>query len=110
MNLLFDQNLSPRLPRRLADLVPDSSHVSFVGLDRASDGAVWAHAQAADLVIVTKDSDYSDVSVLRGFPPKVIWLRLGNCTTDQIERTLRREQSTIVEFVADPTAGVLELF
>jgi predicted nuclease of predicted toxin-antitoxin system len=40
----------------------------------------------------------------------VIWLRLGNCTTDQIERTLRREQSTIVEFVADPTAGVLELF
>jgi predicted nuclease of predicted toxin-antitoxin system len=59
---------------------------------------------------VTKDSDYSDVSVLRGFPPKVIWLRLGNCTTDQIELAIRREHATTVEFVADPTAGVLELF
>jgi predicted nuclease of predicted toxin-antitoxin system len=110
MKLLFDQNLSPRLTGRLADLFPNSSHVSFVGLDRAPDGTVWAHAQAGDLTIVTKDSDYSDVSVLRGFPPKVIWLRLGNCTTDQIELAIRREHATTVEFVADPTAGVLELF
>jgi predicted nuclease of predicted toxin-antitoxin system len=67
MKLLFDQNLSPRLTGRLADLFPDSSHVSFVGLDRASDGAVWAHAQAAGLVNVTKDSDYSDVSGFGAF-------------------------------------------
>jgi predicted nuclease of predicted toxin-antitoxin system len=58
----------------------------------------------------TKDSDYSDVSVLRGFPPKVVRLRLGNCTTEQLEHAIRREHATIVEFVADPTVGVFEPF
>jgi predicted nuclease of predicted toxin-antitoxin system len=60
-------------------------------------------------VLVTKDSDFSDLSVLRGFPPKVLWLRLGNCTTDDIERTLRRAHDEIVAFIADATLGVLEL-
>jgi len=78
MRLLFDHNLSPRLVRGLADRYSDTTHVFLVGLDRASDMAVWTYAQTNDYMIVTKDSDFSDVSVLRGFPPKVIWLRLGS--------------------------------
>ena len=109
MRLLFDHNLSPGLVRRLIDLYPDSSHVFLVGLDRASDMAVWTYAQTNDYIIVTKDSDFSDVSVLRGFPPKVIWLRLGNCTTSDVERTLRRGYVAIDVFATDPTSGVLEL-
>jgi predicted nuclease of predicted toxin-antitoxin system len=81
MKLLFDHNLSPRLLTRLADIFPDASHVALVGLERASDEIVWAHAQAHGHIIVTKDADFSDFSVLRGFPPKVIWIRIGNCTT-----------------------------
>lgn len=88
--LLFDQNLSPRLASRLADLYPDSSHVSLAGLDRASDGALWVYAQANDYILVTKDIDFNDMSVLRGFLPKVLWLRLGNCTTRDVEQALRR--------------------
>ena len=109
MRLLFDHNLSPRLAHRLADLYPDTSHVFLVGLDRASDLAVWAYAQTNGYIIVTKDSDFSDVSVLRGFPPKVIWLRLGNCSTSDVERTLRTGYAAIDAFADDPTAGVLEL-
>jgi predicted nuclease of predicted toxin-antitoxin system len=109
MRLLFDHNLSPRLVHRLTDLYPDTSHVFLVGLDRASDLAVWAYAQTNDSIIVTKDSDFSDVSVLRGFPPKVIWLRLGNCTTSDVERTLRNGYAAIDGFANDPTVGVLEL-
>lgn len=109
MRLLFDHNLSPRLVRRLADLYPDTNHVFLVGLDRASDLAVWMYAQTNDYIIVTKDSDFGDVSVLRGFPPKVIWLRLGNCTTNDVERTLRNGFAAIDAFANDPTAGVLVL-
>lgn len=107
MRLLFDHNLSPRLVRRLADLYPDASHVASLGLEQASDVAVWSFAQANGYVIVTKDSDFSDMSVLRGFPPKVVWLRMGNCTTHQIEAALRAHHATLTRFAADLSAGVL---
>jgi len=109
VKLLFDHNLSPRLVNRLADLYPDASHTSLAGLDRAADIVVWLYAQAHDYTIVTKDADFSDVSVLRGFPPRVIWLRLGNCTTSEMENALRRGHAAIVDFVHNPAAGMLEL-
>lgn len=109
MKLLFDHNLSPRLVSRLENLYPDANHTSLTGLDRATDSAVWLYAQAHDYVIVTKDADFNDVSVLRGFPPKVIWIRLGNCTTNDLENALRRGHADVVDFMNDPTVGVLEL-
>jgi predicted nuclease of predicted toxin-antitoxin system len=109
VKILFDQNISPRLVLRLADIYPLASHVSLAGLDRATDDEVWAYAEANNFVIVTKDADFSDVSVLRGFPPKVVWLRLGNCTTTQIEQALRRGHAAISVFYGDPAAGLLEL-
>ena len=107
MKLLFDHNISPRLINRLADVFPDASHVALVGLERASDHSIWTYAQTNQYIIVTKDSDYNDLSVLRGFPPQVIWLRLGNCTTDDIEAALRRNDTAIIDFNSDPTAGIL---
>jgi predicted nuclease of predicted toxin-antitoxin system len=109
VKLLFDHNLSLRLVNRLADLFPNASHTSLVGLERATDMAVWSYAQVHDFTIVTKDSDFNDLSVLRGFPPKVILLRLGNCRTGDMEDALRRNHATIVDFANNPTAGVLEL-
>ena len=78
MKLLFDHNLSSRLVSRLTHRYPNASHVGLVGLERAADLTVWRYAQTNDYIIVTKDSDFNDVSVLRGFPPKVIWLHLGS--------------------------------
>ena len=107
MKLFFDHNLSPRLVQRLVDLYPNASHVALVGLERASDSIVWSYAQTNDYIIVTKDSDFNDMSVLRGFPPKVIWLQLGNCTTRDLETVLRRHHTAVYDFASDPTAGVL---
>lgn len=90
--LLFDQNLSPRLIKRLEAEYRDSVHVSQVGLDRASDREVWDYARIHDFIIVTKDSDFSDLSVMQSFPPKIIWLRLGNCTTGEIENPCERRR------------------
>jgi predicted nuclease of predicted toxin-antitoxin system len=109
MRLLFDQNLSPKLVSRLADLFPGSSHVQSVGLDCAGDDQVWEHARLNGFAIVTKDADYNNLSVVRGSPPKVIWLQTGNCTTAQVEALFRARFPVIVAFETDPSVGTLVL-
>ena len=107
MKLLFDQNLSPKLVNRLADIFPGSSHVMSLGLDCARDEVVWDYARDHDYVIVTKDADYNQMGVLRGSPPKILWLLLGNCTTGQVETLLRANYASIEAFEQDPTLGTL---
>ena len=72
MKLLFDQNLSFKLCRKLADLFPDSNQVRLLGMDRADDMIVWEFAKANGFTIVTQDSEFFDLSGLRGYPPKII--------------------------------------
>ena len=110
MKLLLDQNLSPRLVRRLADVYPNSTHVAEVGLDRSLDWEVWEYARQHDCIIVTKDVDFSEFSLLQGFPPKVIWIRRGNCSTQNIETILRENFDPIKMMNADADTGILELF
>jgi predicted nuclease of predicted toxin-antitoxin system len=109
LKLLLDQNLSPTLVSRLADLFPNSSHVSLLGLDRVSDEEVWNYARDNGFTLVSKDADFSDINLLRGFPPRVLWLRIGNCTTAQVEALLRLHHETIEHMESDPAVGVLAL-
>ena len=88
MKLLFDQNLSPQLPRLLADIYADSTHVREVGLREADDSEIWDYAKTNGYAIVSKDSDFQHRSLLRGSPPKFIWLRVGNCTVKRTERSI----------------------
>ena len=109
MKLLFDHNLSPRLVSRLANLYPDSNHLFNLNLDTAEDSFVWEYAKDNDFTIVTKDSDFSELSLLRGFPPKVIWIRIGNCTTKDIEFLIRSHSKEIENFYREPNLGILIL-
>lgn len=95
MRLLFDQNLSAELVRRLADLFPDSAHVRALGLDRADDRTVWEYAATHGLTIVSKDADFHQLSFLHGPPPKAVWLRCGNRSTAEIEALLRRHRADL---------------
>lgn len=107
--LLLDQNLAPALARRLADLYPGSAHVREFGLQASDDEAIWSHAAAHGFTIVTKDDDFRQRSVLRGAPPRVIWLRLGNCRTSDVEAVLRARHADVREFVGDADAALLIL-
>ncbi len=89
MKLLFDEKLSHRLVDDLRDLYADSDHVRTLGLERASDADVWNFARAQGFTIVTKDADFHERSLLKGHPPKVIWIRRGNCSTAMIANILR---------------------
>ncbi|BAY39298.1 hypothetical protein NIES2111_36720 [Nostoc sp. NIES-2111] len=89
MRLLFDHNLSPRLTDRLADIYPNSQHLYLLGLDQEDDLVIWEYALNNGFTVVTRDADFNELSIIRGFPPKVIWIRRGNCSTNQIEEILR---------------------
>jgi predicted nuclease of predicted toxin-antitoxin system len=109
MKLLFDHNLSPRLVTALADLYPNSQHVFPLQMDQEDDRLIWNYAIQHEYTIVTRDSDYNDLSLIRGFPPKVIWVRRGNCSTATIEQILRSATIDIQRFNQNPDLGILTL-
>jgi predicted nuclease of predicted toxin-antitoxin system len=109
MKLLFDQNLSFRLCRQLADIFPGSSQVKLVGLAEADDRAVWRYAGANGFALISLDADFAEMATLLGPPPKVIWLRSGNLPTTAIERLLRGHAEVIAAFEKD-AAACLEIY
>jgi predicted nuclease of predicted toxin-antitoxin system len=109
VKLLFDENLSPTLSRRLSDVFPGSLHVRDIAMNATEDAVVWDYAKANQYVIVSKDADMHDLSLVFGDPPKVIWLRLGNCSTRQVEDLLRKEFEVISLFSADDEVSLLPL-
>ncbi len=109
MRLLFDQNLSHRLSARIADIFPDSAHVRVAGLDHSTDDRIWEYARANDFCIVTQDSDFAERSRLYGAPPKVVWLRCGNSTPQQVEMVLRLNAALIIELDQNPALHYVEI-
>ena len=107
MKLLFDQNLSRKLPAKLADLYPDSTHVVSVSLDQASDSDVRTFAAKNGFVIVTRDRDFADLDAVLGAPPKAIWISRVNAPTSEYERLLRTLHEQIEAFGDDPQRSLL---
>lgn len=105
MRLLFDQNLSHRLLTLLGDLFPNSLHVRAQGLAEADDLTIWNYAREHDLVIVTQDADYADWNKLRGAPPKILWLRCGNASVDEVHSKIR-SATWRISMMARPDARI----
>ncbi len=86
------------------------NHVQYVGLEAESDWQIWTYVQARSGAILTKDADFNQLLNRFGHPPKVIWLRMGNVTTQRIVRTLVDRFNAINHFLTDPALGLLELY
>jgi predicted nuclease of predicted toxin-antitoxin system len=109
MKLLLDENLSDKIIEKILDLYPDSKHIKTVGLTNTDDVVIWEYAKANGFVIVSKDSDFHQRSLLYGHPPKFIYLRIGNCPTTQIVQILRSNYATINQFDISETESILLL-
>ena len=109
MKLLFDQNLSRRMVGQLSTIFPDSTHVVFEHLDSSDDQVIWEFAKTAGYIIVSKDSDFRQLSFLYGSPPKTIWLRIGNAPTKTAADLLINNADAIAAFVDDIDAALLVL-
>lgn len=110
MKLLLDQNLSFRLLEKLEPAYPGSTQVKFVDLDQADDLTVWQFSKDNGFVIVTKDSDFHEFSLLYGNPPKVIWLKCGNKPKWYVLGLLLNNQEQIEAFYEDAASSCLEVY
>lgn len=107
MKLLFDENLSPKLPRLLDGQFPDSVHVRDCGLKGRSDQAVWEYARAHGFTLVSKDGDFYQRNLLFGAPPKLVWLCVGNCTRRQLLNLLLKHKKAICALESAPESVLL---
>ncbi len=109
MKLLFDENLSFKLRAKMQDIFPGSQHVRDLGMEQKTDLEIWTFAKRENFVIVTKDADFNDMSVMRGYPPYIVWLRTGNSRVSQIEALIRVHQTDIEESVHKEKFGIIEI-
>ena len=111
MKLLLDANLSWRLLDLIMDYFPGSVHVEQTGLNNpAKDIHVWDYARKNEFIILTNDDDFLELSLLKGVPPKVILLRIGNQKTKNVANILIRQVEKIDSFSQSEDYGVLEIY
>ena len=108
MKLLFDQNISFRVAAKIQDIFPGSIQVREVSLENSKDTFIWEYARTNGYCIVTFDSDFYDMGLIRGTPPKIIWLRTGNTKTSNIEKIIRNNFELISSFISDPFYNNIE--
>lgn len=99
MKILFDQNISFRIVKKIEDFLPFASQVRLLGLENSKDIEIWEYAKMNDYTIVTFDTDFYDMSLIKGTPPKIIWLRIGNTSTSSLIDCLKANYELILEFI-----------
>ena len=103
MKLLFDQNISFRLVRKISEIFPEAKQIRELGLENNTDRQIWNFAKENEYVIVTFDADFFDLSNLFGTPPKIIWLRTGNRKTSDLAKLIISRSEIIKEFLTNPS-------
>lgn len=109
MKLLFDQNISYRIVKSIEKYFTSSSHVKDFDLINAKDSIIWDFAKENDYAIVSKDTDFLHRSLLFGFPPKIIFLKIGNCSSDFITNIITKNIKTINIFLKNSQESLLIL-
>lgn len=109
MKMLFDQNISFRVLKDLEPIFPGSLQVRLAGLENETDSSIWSFAKQFNFIVVTFDGDFADIVNLKGFPPKVIWLRFIDQHSSAIVLKIKEKEPQIKDFAQDPEFGVLEL-
>lgn len=110
MRILLDENISFRIVTIIEPAFPGSVHVTLAGLSAKQDVEIYDYAKANQLLIVTFDEDFYELQLMRGFPPKIIWLRFGNSNNLKIANKLIENQQNILDFNANSEKGILEIF
>lgn len=111
MKILVDQNISFRLVQRIIGVFPQVGHVKSLGLTGANDYHVFMSArQQGFAAVITQDEDFYNLLLEHGAPPKIIWLRTGNCSTAFLAEVILRNATLIQAFLDDDMQDCLEIY
>jgi len=109
MKLLLDENLSRRIVPFIQESYPNSSHVVLLDLENANDKIIRNYAIENDFVIVTKDADFYEMSLLYSQPPKIIWLKIGNQSKAKTINTLLENKLQIEQVLLNDDKACVEI-
>jgi predicted nuclease of predicted toxin-antitoxin system len=101
MKILFDQNISYRIVKKLNEYWTEAKQVRELKLENKTDREIWNFAKENGYSIITLDSDFFELSNLLGSPPKIIWLRFGNKNTTDLIEILLKNNKIIFDFLDD---------
>jgi predicted nuclease of predicted toxin-antitoxin system len=107
MKLLFDENLSPKLPRLVGAVFADRGHVRELGLKGQTDEDIWNFAKTNGFAIISKGKDFYQRALLYGTPLKFIWLNIGNCTRGDLLSLIQRHAKEILAFESSPESVLI---
>ena len=111
MKILIDANISWRIIRLLDGIFSEIQHVNFTDLEPpAKDISIWEYALQNEYTILTSDEDFLDFISFKGFPPKLILLRVGNIKTLELSKIIMNHQQDIIDFILDESTGILEIY
>ena len=109
MKLLLDENLSRRIVPFLQTTFPGSSQIALLGLEAATDEEVWHYAKEHRFVIVSRDSDFHERSLIEGHPPQIIWLKIPNRTKTAILNILLEHHKQIEQALIEEKRACIEI-
>jgi predicted nuclease of predicted toxin-antitoxin system len=89
VNFLVDHQLPPSLARFLESQGHSAKHVRELGWTQAQDMAIWRHAVANDLAVISKDEDFYFIATSPGANGRLVWVRVGNCRKPALLATFR---------------------
>ena len=111
MKLLIDQNISYRIIPLLEGSFPDIHHVRQFDLIDADDHNIFMYARENRFdAVITLDDDFVRLLNLFSAPPKIIWLRTGNCSTPFLSEILNSKVNIIQKFLNDEEFFLYEIF
>ncbi|MEM8529009.1 MAG: DUF5615 family PIN-like protein [Bacteroidota bacterium] len=111
MKILVDQNISHRLLPKIASKYPDVYHTKDLGLTDYDDYKIFQYAcQNKFDCVLTLDEDFNNLLIQHGIPPKVVWLRVGNCSTRVLAEIMLEKEPVIRAFLDDLESECLQIF
>lgn len=111
MKILVDQNISHRLLEKLTVFPAEIKHIKNEGLVNANDHAIFMYARVNQFdAVLTLDDDFVKLLNAYSTPPKIIWIRTRNCSTNYLANLLLNKASVIHHFVNSEEFALYELF
>ena len=80
-----------------------------INMRGATDEAIWSFARDHGFTLVSKDDDFRSLALVRGAPPKVVWLQIGNAPTSKVADLLRANFLALEAFSNEPAEALISL-
>jgi len=101
---VVDTQLPPSLAEFLRRRDLNATHVTdYPSGAFTSDKEIIRIAAEEQRIVISKDRDFLDYFLLKGFPPAVLLFQIGNCKNSELFSLLDNQLNTILlQFTEDP--------